>query len=61
MRATAWLFFGNQYGQSWYRLNGPNFEEDHEYFPIANWLRSEIEGYDANMYRQSVIDTGIEN
>lgn len=56
IQATAWQFFGNAYGQSWYRLNGPKGDDDSEFFPFPKWIETEIEGFDPNTYRRAVED-----
>jgi hypothetical protein len=57
IRATARDYFGNSYGQAWYRLNGPKGRENDEMFPFPNWVEAEIQGFDSDLYRQSIIDT----
>lgn len=61
IRATARIFFGSRYGQSWWRLNGPKSDENNELFPFPNWVEETIENFDPNEYRQLIMDTNAEN
>ncbi len=61
IRDTAWIFFGNKYGQSWYQLNGLQGDEDDKFFPIPNWIEAEIESYDPNIYRLRVLGKNVAN
>ncbi len=58
VRNTARKYFGNRYGQSWWRLYGFKGNESDELFPFPNWVGAEIENYDPNAYRQMLEDTG---
>jgi hypothetical protein len=61
IRDTAWIFFGNKYGQSWYQLNGLKGDEDNELFPVPDWIEAEIESYEPNSYRLRVLGTNTAN
>lgn len=61
IRATAPHYFGNAYGQAWYRLYGPKGREDDEMFPFPNWAESEIQNLDSNLYRQRIIVTKVDD
>ena len=55
VRNSARLFFGNRYGQSWWRLNKPPRNSNLVEFP--DWVDVEIENLDPNTYRQMLEET----
>ncbi len=59
IRNTFEKYFGNWYGQSWWRLNKPQPEEVLGALP--EWLDAEIERLDPNTYRQMLEETATRN
>ena len=61
IQATAQRFFGNRYGQSWWRLYGTKGAENNELVPFPDWVETEIENFDPNEYRHMLDETNTEN
>ncbi len=59
VRYTIEKYFGNWYGQSWWRLNKPQSIEVLGNLP--NWIDADIENLDPNSYRQRLEETATRN
>jgi hypothetical protein len=59
VRDTVEKYFGNWYGQAWWRLNKP---QDVEVLgSLPNWLDSKIESLDSNDYRRMLEEAATRN
>ena len=59
VRLTMEKYFGNWYGQSWWRLNKPLSADDLGSLP--DWIDTEIENMDPNGYRQMIEEVATQN
>ena len=59
VRLTMEKYFGNWYGQSWWRLNKPLSADDLGSLP--DWIDTEIENMDPNGYRQMLEEAATQN
>jgi len=58
-RETGEKYFGNWYGQSWWRLNKPQIAGDLGGLP--DWIDMEIENMDPDHYSQRIHEAGSQN
>lgn len=59
VRDTVEKYFGNWYGQSWWRLNKPRSTDD--LGSVPDWIDAEIESIDPNKYRQMLKEASAQN
>ena len=56
VQSTLSKYFGNWYGQSWWRLNRPELWEEGDLGSVPNWIDDAIEGLDQDAYQRMIED-----